>query len=395
MDKSVSHGTSTAQSRVDSRRMFMFLVVLALCSAFTFQGWRTLLNNFAVEVAGLSGFEMGIVQSLREVPGFLALAVVFLLLFVREHRLAAFSVGILGVGVMLGGQIPTFWGIAASTMFMSFGFHYYETLSQSLLLQYFSKAEAPAVMGRIRGYTAGANLAVGGGIIVLAPWLAYDVLFVVVGAVAVCGAVWAMGQDPSSARALPQNKGLVIRSRYWLFYLLTFCSGARRQIFVAFAVFLMVDRFGFSIREITMLFILNNAVNWFLSPAIGRAVARYGEQRMLSLEYAALILVFLGYALAWSKWQVAALYIADHVFYNFALAIRSYFQKVADPADIAPSMAVAFTINHIGAVILPVLGGYLWMLDYRIPFVGAAVLAGISLIFTQCIPLTMQRTPLR
>jgi hypothetical protein len=86
-----------------------------------------------------------------------------------------------------------------------------------------------------------------------------------------------------------------------------------------------------------------------------------------------------------SKLLVAVLYILDHVFYNFAMAIRSFFQKIADPSDIAPSMAVGFTINHIAAVVIPITGGLLWMVDYRIPFVGGAVLSLVSLAFVQFI----------
>jgi MFS family permease len=181
---------------------------------------------------------------------------------------------------------------------------------------------------------------------------------------------------------------MVLRRRYWLFYVLTFLSGARRQIFVAFAVFLMVKKFGYSVSEVTVLFMVNNAVNYFLSPMIGRAVNRFGERRVLSLEYASLLFIFLGYAFTDSKAVVAALYILDHIFYNFAMAIRSFFQKIADPRDIAPSMAVGFTINHIVAVIIPIVGGLLWMVDYRIPFVGGAALSLVSLTFVQFI-----RTP--
>ena len=82
---------------------------------------------------------------------------------------------------------------------------------------------------------------------------------------------------------------------------------------------------------------------------------------------------------------MALLYILDHIFFNFAIAIRTYFQKVGDPRDIAPSMAVGFTINHIAAVFLPALGGFLWVLDYRIPFVGGAAMAFISLLAVQLI----------
>ena len=178
---------------------------------------------------------------------------------------------------------------------------------------------------------------------------------------------------------------MILRTRYWLFYFLTFMSGARRQIFMAFAIFLLVKKFGYTVQEITLLFVINNAVNYFLSPLIGKAIIRYGERKVLSLEYFSLIFIFTGYAITESKLIGALLYIGDHIFFNFAIAIRTYFQKIADPRDIAPSMAVSFTINHIAAVVLPVLGGILWMVDYRIPFIAGAVMSFISLAATQFI----------
>lgn len=377
--------SASLSSSVDTRRMYVFLLVLVLVTALGFQGWRTLYNNFAVEIAGLTGVQNGWVQSLREVPGFLALLVIYLMLIVREHTLAAVSVLILGLGVGLAGLFPSFTGLVFTTLIMSFGFHYYETVNQSLILQYFNRAQAPLVMGRLRGFSSGANLAVGACIFVLSPVLEYQTMFMLFGGIVILGGLWALTRNPASPDLLPQRKGMVLRSRYWLFYLLTFLSGARRQVFVAFAVFLMVQRFGFSVQEVTALFVINNVVNWFLSPAIGRAVNRYGERTMLSVEYLSLIGIFVGYAVVQSKLVLALLYVLDHVFYNFAMAIKTYFQKIADPQDIAPSMAVSFTINHIAAVLVPVTGGMLWMVDYRIPFFAAAGLAALSLLCSQFI----------
>ncbi|MFV0348575.1 MAG: MFS transporter [Halodesulfovibrio sp.] len=367
----------------DNRRMYIFLLVMVLAVAVGFQGWRTLYNNFAVDVAGLSGQENGFVQSLREVPGFLALLVIYLLLIVREHTLVAVSVLVLGVGVAMAGFFPSYHGLLLTTLIMSFGFHYYETTNQSLILQYFDKTQAPVVMGRLRGFSSGANLAVGAVVFLLAPVLEFRTLFCIFGGVVLVAGVWCLLQNPSSTNIPPQRKGMVFRSRYWLFYLLTFLSGARRQVFVAFAVFLLVEKFGYSVQEITALFILNNVVNWYLSPAIGRAVNKYGERKMLTVEYLSLMGIFVAYAFVDSKILVAVLYVLDHVFYNFAMAIKTYFQKIADPSDIAPSMAVSFTINHIAAVVIPAAGGLLWMVDYRIPFLCAAGLAGLSLLFSQ------------
>jgi predicted MFS family arabinose efflux permease len=126
-------------------------------------------------------------------------------------------------------------------------------------------------------------------------------------------------------------------------------------------------------------------VNYFVSPLIGRAINRLGERAVLSVEYFSLIFVFLTYAYTDSKWIAGVMYVLDFIFFNFAIAIRSYFQKIADPKDIAPSMAVGFTINHIVAVVVPVIGGILWMTDYRIPFLMGVGMSIISLILVQMI----------
>jgi predicted MFS family arabinose efflux permease len=195
--------------------------------------------------------------------------------------------------------------------------------------------------------------------------------------------LWGFAQNPTREDIIPQRKKMIVRKRYWLFYFLTFMAGARRQIFVAFAVFLLVKRFGYSVQEITVLFVLNNSINYFLSPLIGKAIIRFGERPVLSLEYGSLIFIFIAYAFAESKWLVAMLYIFDHIFFNFSIAIRTYFQKIGDIPDIAPSMAVGFTINHIAAVVIPALGGILWMVDYKIPFIAGAVMSLVSLLAVQ------------
>ncbi|WP_456325259.1 MFS transporter [Desulfonauticus submarinus] len=367
------------------RKMYVFLFVLTVVTTLGFQGWRTLLNNFAVEIVQINGQQMGILQSVREVPGFLALLVIYLLFLFKEHKLAALSVIVLGVGISLTGFFPSFYGLIFCTILMSFGFHYYETLNQSLTLQYFDLKQAPLVMGRLKGISSLVNIITGGFVFLLAFWLNYKQIFLVLGMLTIVGGVWAILQDPSDKNLPPQHKKMILRSKYWLFYVLTLLAGARRQIFIAFAVFLLVKKFHYSIFEISVLFVINNIINYYASPLLGKAINKFGERKILSLEYFSLIFIFCVYAFSNNKWIIGGMYILDHIFFNFAIAIRSFFQKIADPKDIAPSMAVGFTINHIVAVIIPALGGMLWMYDYKIPFIGGAVLSFISLCFVQLI----------
>jgi hypothetical protein len=366
--------------------MYRYLMVLTIAATMGLQAWRTLFDNFSVNVVGIDGDQMGVIQSAREIPGFLAALVVFVMLLFKEHRISALSVLTLALGLGTTGLFPSFGGLIATTVVMSLGYHYYETTNQSLTLQYFDQKTAPLVFGRLRGIAAGSNIAIGVMIFFLVPYFSFNQLYLLLGAMIAALGLWGMSRNPSRDDVPVQRKKMIVRKRYWLFYLLTFLAGARRQIFVAFAVFLMVKKFGFNVQEVTTLFVVNNVINYFLSPMIGRAIVSFGERRLLSVEYFSLIFVFLAYTVVDSKLLLAVLYIADHIFFNFAVAIRTFFQKIGDRGDIAPSMAVGFTINHIGAVVFPVVGGLLWAVDYRIPFVAGAVLALGSLIFVQMIP---------
>jgi len=366
--------------------MLRFLLVQTTASVVGLQCWQIMFNNFAVEVAGLNGLQIGVIGSVREIPGFLALLAVFVMLVIREHRLSSLSIILLGTGVGIAGFFPSYGGLLLTTLIMSFGFHYYETTNQSLTLQYFSTATSPLIFGRLRSLAAATSIVVGLMVYLMSLALSYRVMFLTTGVLVVCAGIWGLLQDPTHQQVPPQRRQMIFRRRYLLYYFLTFMAGARRQIFVAFSVYLLVKIFHCSVTEITLLFVVNNAVNYVLSPAIGRAIVRFGERRVLSVEYAGLIGVFLVYAYSGSKLVVVVMYILDHILFNFAIAINTFFQKVADPRDIAPSMAVSFTINHIAAVVMPAIGGALWMIDYRIPFIGGAALSLISLLAVQRIP---------
>ncbi|MEA3465884.1 MAG: MFS transporter [Thermodesulfobacteriota bacterium] len=365
--------------------MLRFLIILTIASGVGLQAWMILFNNFAVEAAGLNGQQIGVIGSVREIPGLLALLVVYVLLVVREHHLAALSIVTIGIGSIVTGFLPSYGGLVVSTLIISFGFHYYETTNQSLTLQYFNVHRAPLVFGRLKSLTAAVNVVVGSLVFCLGYFFEYRTIFTMIGVFVVVIGGWGLLQNPTCSNVIPQHRHLVLRRKYSLFYFLTCMAGARRQIFIAFSVFLLVKEFNCSVTQIAALFVVNNVINYFVSPMIGRAIVHFGERRVLSLEYGSLVVVFLGYAYVGSLWLVMVLYVLDHIFFNFAIAIRTYFQKVADPQDIAPSMAVAFTINHIAAVVMPVIGGALWMIDYRIPFVAGAVMSGVSFIAVQWI----------
>jgi hypothetical protein len=370
------------------RRPELLLMLMAAGVPLSFATWRALLNNFAVEVAHFDGAAMGILQSIREIPGFLALGVVVVLLWMREQTLAILSLVLLGLGTALTGFFPTLIGLSCTTLLMSLGFHYYETMQTSLTMQWVDKLRAPETFGKLIAVGSMMALVSYGLVWVVFQWLQLDfaITYLAAGCLTVVIAIIAAVGFPQYPQKAVQHKKLILRRRYWLFYALTFMSGARRQIFVVFAGFLMVEKFAYSVQDIALLFLVTSALNIPLAPRVGGLISRVGERRALVLEYIGLVFIFSAYAFVNHAAVAGLLYIIDNLFFALAIAIKTYFQKIADSADIASTAAVGFTINHIAAVVIPVVFGLIWLVSPAAVFLCGAVMAIISLLLSFKVP---------
>ncbi|MFA0085394.1 hypothetical protein BCU70_00755 [Vibrio sp. 10N.286.49.C2] len=365
-----------------------FLIIISIIVPIAFSSWMALLNNFVIEKANFDGADIGLLQSVREIPGFLAFTVVFVLLFIREQKFMVLSLLMLTLGTAITGLFPSVAGLLITTFIMSTGFHYFETLKQSLSLQWLSKEEAPEMLGKLISIGALASLLTYASLWVMLEIFKLDYIWVYgisggIGFVLVLVIAFAFPQFKTETQ---QNKKLVLRKRYWLYYALTFMSGARRQIFTVFAGFLMVEKFGYSVADITLLFLINYLFNFLFAKKIGRFIGIVGERKALMFEYVGLIFVFVGYGLVQTAEWAAALYVVDHLFFALALAIKTYFQKIADPADMASTAGVSFTINHIAAVVIPVTFGVIWLVSPSSVFYIGAAMALVSLVLSLNIP---------
>ena len=368
------------------------LIVLAAAMPIAFATWSALLNNFVIEVAGFTGVEIGWLHTVREIPGFLAIGVILLLLFIREQVLGVIALILLGCATAVTAYFPSFGGILYVTLFSSIGFHYFETVNQSLQLQWIDRKRAPQMLGWLVAVGSGSSLVAYG--LIVATWdvlgLDYNKVYLASGSLTALIAVFCLFAYPQFEAPHPQNKTMVLRRRYWLFYALQLMAGARRQIFVVFAAFMMVEHFGFKVSEITALFLINFLANMLIGPYVGRWLARYGERRMFMVEHFGVACVFMAYggiySFGWGAAVGATLYVIDHMFFSMAFSLKTYFQKIGDPADMAPTAAVAFTINHIAAVFLPAALGYLWVRSPEAVFGLATVMAFATLALAFLVP---------
>lgn len=364
------------------------LYVMAISMTVSFSAWMSLLNNFTIEVASFDGSQIGILQSLREIPGFLAFTVILVIAFVCQQRLAYISILLLGLGTALTGFFPSAMGLYITTVIMSLGFHYLETLNQSLSLQWLDKKQAPIILGKISAAKSFSGLLVFILIYILMNYLSveYKYVYLIFGGISFLVGIISWMAFTHFKETVVQEKKIRLKKEYWLFYVLTFFAGARRQIFVVFAGFLLVEKFGVDVHNMVILLFINSILNMYLAPKIGKFIVVFGERVALRYEYIGLVMVFVSYAFVNNLYIAFALFVLDHLLFSMAIALKTYFQKIADPKDIASASAVSFTINHIAAVFLPALLGLVWLYSHSLVFIIGASIAVVSFALSFLIP---------
>ncbi len=378
-----------------NRRLFVYLVVSNFVLYFGFRVWQATFNNFAVETIGIGPAAIGGVQALREVPGLMGFLIGFFALFLSETRMMALSIILLGVGMMLTGQATSVPFLLFSTLVMSVGFHVFYPSNNAVVLMIVDKARAPKALGQLRSLGALAALVATGIVFLLAGRLGYRTLFMAVGAVVIFGGLFLLPFE-KGREGLPQRRRVIFRRRYWLYYTLAFLMGSRRHIFTTFAIFLLVKKYGISVETTALLFLVNSLINTYAYQYVGKLVGRLGERLMLSIGFATLIPVFLGYAYVTILPALFALFVIDNIIFGFNLATATYLQKITvSQEELTSNLSLEQTINHIAAVILPVVGGTVWVLfGSQAPFLVGVGVAVVSLILAQFIRTPAEPVPI-
>jgi MFS family permease len=373
--------------------------ILAISNFFLYLGSNVstaVFNNFAVEELGVQASQIGVIQAIREIPGLLGFVLGFLVIWLSEMRVMGLSVVLMGLGLILTGLAEGLSTLILATVTASIGFHFFYPSNSSVVLMTAGKEEAPKVLGRLRS-TASFAAVVGTlliwllidgiqlGPVSVAAW-GYRKLLGYMGVVVILGGLLSLFNGRGKGVRRKRRK-IAFRRDYWLYYALTFMMGSRRHIFTTFAIFLLVQVYGVDVRVTAALYLINSLVNTYASAQLGKLVARFGERKVLTANFVGLVGVFLGYAYVPYLPVLYMLFVLDHVFFGFNVAVDSYFQKIAhSPEEITSNVSAAQTINHISALIVPVMGGILWeQISPSATFLAGVVIAVVSLILVQFI----------
>lgn len=364
------------------RRNYALFAAGVFCTSFTFGIHFSIFNNFAVERIGLQPQHLGILESIREVPGLLGVLVGGLIARFPETRMAGFALLLFGVGFIGYSQISTVPFLILSSFVWSIGFHTWYPLADGINLRLAGEQERGRRLGQIRSVGAVATLLGIGTVYLLARPLGYPTMYTLAGIVGAAGAIGLFAMDRDLGHHTLDR--FILKRRYGLFYALHLLDGCRRQIFGTFAVFTLVKVYHVGVQQVAILAMINSLLSFLFGPYVGRFIDRFGERKALTVNYIEMGLVFLGFTTLHTPVFLCALYVVDSFFFLLSMSLNTYISKIADPGDLRPTLSMAVTMNHIAAVVMPLLGGYLWMTaGYETIFSIGVGLSAIALFIVQ------------
>jgi predicted MFS family arabinose efflux permease len=376
-----------ASPEAAARRDWTLLAAATVAFGFGFGINLGTVPSFAADFLRIDRLHLGLLESLREVPGLLTAAIIGVLACFAEPRLATLALAVLGLGIALTGRAGGFWPLVACNVLWSIGLHVWLTVQPSLTLSLSRAGHHGHGLGMMNRYSA---LAIMAGLLFvrfLARPLGYTGTFLFAGLAIAAGGFFVSRIVPGRGGGITQ--GLVFRRRYWRYYGLMLLDGGRRQVVDTFAVLILVKEFRVSIESVAVLLLVGNALTMALAPVVGRWTDRFGERRVLTTYYALVAVIFFTYtriaALSDAtglpqEWLFYGVYSLDKLLFTASVGIQTYIRHTAPREDLSSSLAMGLTWNHIAAVSVPLVAGSIWdALGYRQVFLYGIGLALASL----------------
>jgi predicted MFS family arabinose efflux permease len=353
-------------------------------------------NNYLAQVHHLGEVARGALEFPRELPGFLVVVVFTILLFLKDTRLT--MVATLLVAVSLWGQgfmAPSMTMMVLWMLLWSTGAHLFMVMRSSLALRLAEKEQAGKLLGQVGGLEA-AGVLLGSSLVYVGVSklnFSFAVIFGIAGSCALLATVCMFLIKGEPIKRPPRY--LLFKKKYSLFYILNILFGARKQIFLTFAPWVLIRLFGQGVETFAILSLIGTGVGLFFRPLPGRAIDRIGEKRIIVAESLGLIIICILYAYAplWFPADIAltvvmACFIADQVLFAVNMARATYLNRIAEsPDDLAPTLSMGVTLDHMVSMTVPIGGGLLWAgLGYQWVFISAALIAVINLLAALKIP---------
>lgn len=366
------------------------LIILAVAGFFygIAQGIQNTVHmNYLSEAQGIGPEQIGFIDGIREIPGLFTAVLALAALYFSESVLAALCLVFVSLGLLIYGQATSFSMIIAGTLINSVGFHLCYPLQNSILLRTSGPNERGKRLGTINSVLAAATVTAA----LLVGWLVPKIGFrniLIIAAVMsmIAAAVQALSKRAQKAEV--KTRGLVFKWKYLSYYGLTLLGGSRRQINHTFARMALVVLYGVPVTTMAALMLTSNLLSIVMRPIFGRIIDAVGESRALMANYSMITLLFLFYAYVPVTPILYVVFVMDLLLIGMDIAVSTHLDKMAERPDVAPSLAMGSTINHITGILVPMGGGIMWAtLGPRSVFIVGAIICALSVVQASRLPL--------
>ena len=373
------------------RRQGIFFVSIAVAAvSFAIMVQIGLNDNFLANSPslgglGIDGFQKGLVEAVRETCGITALLIFAVLAGMVERTIGFFAIAVFAVGLGSYFCVYHYFWVVVLSLVWSQGLHVWMPLPNSMML---SLAEPGRTGLRLGQLQAVGSIASGAALALC--WIMTVVhvpirpIYIVAGLVALIGAFACLAIPRDIKTPGPR---FVFRRRYNLYYMLCFLEGSRKQIFLAFAGFLLVKKYDTPLKDMILLMAVVQVINWLTSPAVGRLIDRIGERKVLMFYSGCMVVFFIGYAFIPSRPVLWGLFIFDNVLFSLGMALTTYVRKIAPVSEHTQTLSMGVAMNHVAAVLVPLAGAFLWKYTgFRSAFLGGAAIAVVGMLVASRLP---------
>lgn len=373
--------------RSQPRELILF-AVSTLMLGMAFSVMDATFNNYLDETFSLTGFQRSFLEFPRELPGFLVVFVSAALAFLCSRRLSVVAMLLAACGAVLVGFASPAYGVMLVWLFVySLGNHLYMPLATTIGMELAKEGQDGRRLGQLNALRNAA--AVLGSFLVFLGFryagFGFKHTFAIIAIFLVLAAGLLSTMAPE--RNLERRGYLKLHKEYRLFYALNVISGARKQLFLTFAPWVLVQVFRQPTQIMATLFTLGGVVGILFQPLLGWSIDRFGERLVLAAEALVLIVVCFGYGFARTLLPegtalivVCACFLADQMIFSVGMARATYMKKIArEPDHIQQALTAAVTIDHVFSISAALLGGLLWKaFGFQYVFLLGAVLAVIN-----------------
>jgi len=370
-----------------SRELILFATAtLALGMAFSIVD--ATFNNFLNDKFALTGFQRSFLEFPRELPGFLVVFVSAALWFLCSRRMGVLTMILGGLGAALIGFASSSYGVMLAWLFIySMGNHLFMPIASTIGMELAREGQDGRRLGQLNSIRNFAVILGSFSVVLGFKYLGFTFqhTFAISAALLGVAAILLFMMKPEPV--IEKRGFLQLHKEYRLFYVLNVLAGARKQLFITFAPWVLVSVLGQPTAIMATLFTIGGVIGILFQPLLGWAIDKFGERFVLASEAVILVFVCLGYGFAKFVFPtdtaflvVCVCFLIDQMIFSVSMARATYMKKIAiQPDHIQPALTAAVTIDHVFSITAALVGGVIWNLyGFQYVFLLGMVIAIVN-----------------